>query len=381
MLLCGCSCASAAPGSSAAQSQSPSADSEISFPVEYLPDIPGGGSIKGDYSEQMTAGQVKAVTDFMDIYYQSLGTLQVRDCGSLFASRSQASAHMRAWNALVTIRSNALVDLSLTDYDYELEFDGLQELENGMTGYVFYENTTLHFSATKDTDSMIMNMFHIFSLTGSEETGWKIDFHFSRDSSYFSYMFDYDDGSIETALSNIELRHSQTAGDEYEASWENDYDRDAAVEYARRWVGERNDDWPVYDDAGGNCMNFVSQAINAGGVEMDNESPSWYWYGSGNRTGSWSSVNSFYDYAVENRGEGMVCQADAYYYSGSPGDVILMGVSGYRHIVMISEIIPDSEGNTADYLICSNTGNYRDYPVGAYFYTYQTLVRILGWND
>ena len=53
----------------------------------------------------------------------------------------------------------------------------------------------------------------------------------------------------------------------------------------------------------------------------------------------------------------------------------------YTHlIVMISEVLTDESGNTADYLICSNTGDLCDFPAGAYFYTYQQLIKIHGWN-
>ena len=52
----------------------------------------------------------------------------------------------------------------------------------------------------------------------------------------------------------------------------------------------------------------------------------------------------------------------------------------FRHIVMISEVLTDESGNTADYLICSNTGDLCDFPAGAYFYTDQQLIKIHGWN-
>ena len=41
----------------------------------------------------------------------------------------------------------------------------------------------------------------------------------------------------------------------------------------------------------------------------------------------------------------------------------------------------DGSGKTVDYLLCSNTTNYRDFPAAAYYYTSRTLVKIHGWND
>ena len=47
------------------------------------------------------------------------------------------------------------------------------------------------------------------------------------------------------------------------------YDRQAAAAYADRYVDERNDAWPDYAGSGGNCQNFASQVLLAGGIPMD----------------------------------------------------------------------------------------------------------------
>ena len=85
-------------------------------------------------------------------------------------------------------------------------------------------------------------------------------------------------------------------------------------------------------------------------------------------------------YVQANTGSGLVGDAAASYYTGEQGDVIAMGNDHFRHIVMISEVLTDESGNTADYLICSNTGDLCGFPAGAYFYTYQQLIKIYGWN-
>ncbi len=135
-------------------------------------------------------------------------------------------------------------------------------------------------------------------------------------------------------------------------------DREAAVAYAREWAGERNPRWQAYDGSGGNCMNFVSQSLYASGIPMDESGDArWYWYSDGNRAPAWTGVDSFRVYARDNTGYGLSAQVGAAYDTGEEGDVM-----------------------TIDYLICSNTGNYRDFPVSAYVYAEQELVRIAGWN-
>ena len=116
----------------------------------------------------------------------------------------------------------------------------------------------------------------------------------------------------------------------------------------------------------------------------------WKWYGttpnntSGEygRSASWSSVEPFHSYVENNQGFGLVAQADAPYYSGEEGDILHLGPVGFwKHTVIISDVIKDDNGNTLDYLVNSNTADLRNYPAGAYAYTYQSLVHIFGWND
>ena len=47
------------------------------------------------------------------------------------------------------------------------------------------------------------------------------------------------------------------------------YNRDRAVEYARRWAFERNPLFENFAGIGGDCTNFVSQSVLAGGCVMD----------------------------------------------------------------------------------------------------------------
>lgn len=171
----------------------------------------------------------------------------------------------------------------------------------------------------------------------------------------------------------------------------NAYDRQAAVAYAKQWVTDRNDEWPDYSMSGGNCQNFVSQCLLAGGIPMDSGGDAvWKWYGDtpnnlpqmAGRSASWSGVDEFLQYAASNTGSGMVAVADADYYSGEIGDVLILGYDeeNLYHAVIITDVVTDEEGNVVDYLVHSNTANQESFPVSAYGYTYQVLVKICGWN-
>lgn len=362
--------------------------------------IPGSVTVTGEAAAGLTEGQQTVIVAFMERYYQSMGRLEVLDCGDLFSEEEQVTMHRDVWTLLCEIRQASLSDLTLLDYAVTLSCTAVEPQEDGTVWVRTEEDTVMHFAASPAADSKILGMFQGFTLEGSEEVGWKIQRHMAWDSAYYPFMrfVARDNGLSEGTKPPIEVGYStveeqRTLAEENLAARlaqqgqqaepmtaRNAYDREAAVAYARRWAGERNSEWPEYDRYGGNCMNFVSQAINAGGVPMDATGSAWYWFGNGNRTASWSGVNYFVSYVQANTGSGLVGDAAAPYYTGEPGDVIAMGNDHFRHIVMISEVLTDESGNTVDYLICSNTGDLCDFPAGAYFYTYQQLIKIHGWN-
>ena len=73
------------------------------------------------------------------------------------------------------------------------------------------------------------------------------------------------------------------------------YDRERAVEYAKRWALSRNPLFFDFTGGGGNCTNFVSQSLLAGSLVMDpTEVFGWYYENVENRSPSWTGVREFY---------------------------------------------------------------------------------------
>ena len=171
--------------------------------------------------------------------------------------------------------------------------------------------------------------------------------------------------------------------------------RDAALAYAAEWTDEtrlvRSPDWDIYDDYGGNCANFTSQVLYAGGIPMDySGSAQWKYYESGintqrrpvGRSTSWTGVGSFREYAYANTGSGLVAWVDANPWAAQPGDILQVGVyGGARHAVVVTEVVYDESGAPVDYLLASNTTDHVDFPASAYVYTSWIVIQILGWND
>ena len=245
----------------------------------------------------------------------------------------------------------------------------------------------MHFAATPDVDSKLYDVPHIFELVPAENGGWLIRHHEADDNPYFSLTYEEGaaaDGRLQQLLRAIERRQLQRRETvQVTLTCDHPYDRAAAEQYMRQRDHQRNDRWYAYDDVGGNCMNFGSQVLLAGGIPMDEEGGSkWYWHGQNTLDLSWINVGRFYSYARENRGYGLVADTEANYYTGQVGDILILGPDGgHNHTTVISGIVRNEAGETVDYLLCSNTTNYTDFPAGAYYYTSHRLIKIYGWNE
>ena len=85
------------------------------------------------------------------------------------------------------------------------------------------------------------------------------------------------------------------------------FSRFAMRSYQNNWALSRNPVWQDYSPpyGGGDCQNYVSQVIKAGGAPFDDlGSHKWYWYSDTQRTASWTGVNSMQNYIRYNSGLG-----------------------------------------------------------------------------
>ncbi|MBR6514133.1 MAG: amidase domain-containing protein [Clostridia bacterium] len=174
---------------------------------------------------------------------------------------------------------------------------------------------------------------------------------------------------------------------------QNPYNAEEALKYSYEWVSKtdhkRNPAFTAYDEYGGNCNNFTSQCLLAGGIPMDLQGKQWKWYGEdinngGGMTGrssSWAACEYFYEYCRDNAGYGLVCDISENLYSGRPGDIVQYISDGISvHSVIITKVIYDEKGNVVDYLVNSNTTDKIDSPMSLYGYTNFRLIKILGYN-
>lgn len=157
-----------------------------------------------------------------------------------------------------------------------------------------------------------------------------------------------------------------------------EYNRAAAVAYARQWAMGRNPAYFNFTGIGGDCTNFASQCVYAGAGQM-NWKPvlGWYYASSYNRSPSWTGVAYFYNFMVNNRGLGPFMQV-VDLSAIQPGDVIQLKFDGpqYEHApVVLSVGYPAAPENI---LIAAHTIDSLDRLLSTYSYTELRPLHVLG---
>ena len=355
----------------------------------------------GEQAQALLLEQRELMIQYMEAYYHSLSALEPQNMSELFLNTAgdQLLLNESALEYITGLRKMQRTDLHLDDYGYELTVTAAETAGDGTADIWITETSTQNFSQHPDVDTTLYHIVHHFELQDTAD-GWKIAGHLQWNSVYWNLIREYWDwdseelvipeaelllpGKVDELLTkareDMEIRSQQRTSAPKACQYE--YNRAQAVAYSSQWVGRRNDQWDDFTGRGSNCQNFVSQCIFAGGIPMDHQGDErWIWNGSGDYSASWVGVDGFYAYASQNHGAGLAASTDFSYYGGEEGDLICMGSeTDWNHIVIISQVVKDEQGNTVDYLINSNTSDVRNFPVGAYPNSYQRLIKIYGWN-
>ena len=160
------------------------------------------------------------------------------------------------------------------------------------------------------------------------------------------------------------------------------YNREKAVEYARKWALSRNPLFFDFTGTGGNCTNFVSQCIFAGcGIMNYTPTFGWYYISSEDRAPAWTGVDELYDFLTGDSSfvevNGMVGPYGinaAQAREMSIGDIIQLANSSgeYYHSLIIS-------GSTDnDILVCAQSDDALDRPLSTYNFASLRIIHIQG---
>lgn len=162
-----------------------------------------------------------------------------------------------------------------------------------------------------------------------------------------------------------------------------EYERMRAVDYAKRWALERNPLFIDFTGRGGDCTNFVSQALLAGSCVMDYMQPfGWYYISTEDRAPAWSGVEFLYNYLTGVGGypprESRVGPygSEVRYSSVSEGDVVqLANAEGdFYHTLIITGF------DRGTPLVSAHSDDALDRPLSTYNYASLRYIRIEGVN-
>ena len=151
------------------------------------------------------------------------------------------------------------------------------------------------------------------------------------------------------------------------------YNRDAVVEYARKWALGRNPAYYNFENIGGDCTNFASQCIYAGAQTM-NFTPvfGWFYRSSYDRTASWSGVEYLCKFLVNNRDIGPYANIVSM-REVKPGDIVQLGSEsgGFYHTPVITSVTPTI-------MVAAHTDDALDRPLYSYAYEIARFLHIEG---
>lgn len=117
------------------------------------------------------------------------------------------------------------------------------------------------------------------------------------------------------------------------------YDRQKAIEYAKKYAFHYNPNYFDFRNFGGDCTNFISQCLYAGNIKMDYDMNGWFYTSSYSRSPSWTSVEAFFNYG-QNGKTFKLQEVDL--YEVEVGDVVQFysePLKRFYHSVIVTEII------------------------------------------
>lgn len=157
------------------------------------------------------------------------------------------------------------------------------------------------------------------------------------------------------------------------------YRRAIAVAYAHKWAFGRNPKFFDYEEIGGDCTNFASQCLYAGGGLM-NYTPTfgWYYISSNNKAPAWTGVEYFRNFLLREEPTPGPFAREVGLEELMPGDFIQFNFKGeiFSHTPIVVSIgVPPTPGNV---LLAAHSYDADYRPLDSYTYQQIRYLHILG---
>ncbi|MCL2851119.1 MAG: amidase domain-containing protein [Firmicutes bacterium] len=156
------------------------------------------------------------------------------------------------------------------------------------------------------------------------------------------------------------------------------YNRNAAIEYARTWAFSRNPYYYDFSDIGGDCTNFVSQALVAGGMPMNFANPmGWYYRNLDDRAAAFTGVKYLYNFLTRQNVSTGPFATEVPIYKAEPGDIIQLSFDGenWAHSLLI---VAQNPNNPTDPFTATHSEDSFGRLLSSYPFKRKRVLHILG---
>ena len=119
-----------------------------------------------------------------------------------------------------------------------------------------------------------------------------------------------------------------------------EYNRESAIEYAKKWAYKRNPKYYNFDFVGGDCTSFASQCLYSGGGVMNYNLNGWYYKNGYNKSPSWSGVEFLYQFLINNKNIGPF-GSNSKYNEVEKGDLIQLSFDKekFSHTLIVVDVL------------------------------------------
>lgn len=153
-----------------------------------------------------------------------------------------------------------------------------------------------------------------------------------------------------------------------------EYDRFNAIKYAKYWASKRNPEFYDFETHGGDCTNFASQCLYYGAKTM-NYTPTfgWYYKSAYDRTPSWTGVDFFYNFIINNKDIGPYGEERSL-NNIDLGDFIQLGHENddFYHTLIVTSIL------NGEILVSAHTFDVYNKPLNNYVFSKLRCIHIKG---
>lgn len=315
------------------------------------------------------------IYSYFDLMYSQYKTLSKVDFSRLISDNSEFKQYFEKKQEIKLYRKNEF-NLKIKDQKLDIDFNSIKV--NGSEAVI---NLTLktQIQYSHLSEPTLENINHLITLHKDNEQ-WLISDDDSNDTiDPYVKKQNAIDKFIEAEKENIKKVKAEQFEYFAKPSTTNNtqtimltslnlFNRTAMKNYAAANWDKRPSAWGNFDGMGGDCTNYISQIIYAGGAPEDKTgSYQWFYDGYSSRAPSWTGVNQLYSYLVGNTGTGpQGSSGSGGIYTSMTGDLIQFDFdydSTYDHS---TAIINHTTGTTAVTTVTAHTNDAYNKPLSDY---------------